>query len=196
MKSKIKKLKNFEFSILHLLRISCFEFRASSAKSQRGFTLVETLVAVAVLLLAIAAPMSLGSQGLTTSRVARDQVIATYLSQEAVEYVRNVRDSNILSGDNWLEGLSDCVSSSCSIDIPRNTIAPCSGACPQLTYHNATGLYGYSTGSGWQRTKFLRTVSIEETVANAEAKLSVVVSWSDGILTRSVRTQEYLMNWQ
>ena len=169
-------------------------------RTKGGFTLVETLVAITVLVMAVAAPLTLGSQGLTASRVARDQVIATYLAQEAVEYIRNLRDNNELAGQSsWLTGLSLCLSgATCKIDIPQTEVTSCGGGtCPVLNFNSTTGLYGYTpTGGSWTATKFTRSIAMQETVPGIEAKITVTVSWSDGILTRTVRVSEYILNWQ
>ncbi len=70
----------------------------------KGFTLVETLVAIAILSLAITGPMVIAEKGVSSSIYARDEVTAFYLAQEAVEYVRNVRDTNRIAGygSDWL----------------------------------------------------------------------------------------------
>jgi prepilin-type N-terminal cleavage/methylation domain-containing protein len=174
-----------------------FGFSAPSpATARRGFTLVETLVAITVLVLGVTAPLTLGSQGLTASRVARDQVVATYLIQEAIEYIRNTRDTNTLSGTSWLSGLSECTTGECQIDVPADAVESCSGACPALDYNDGTGLYGYNSGSGWEPTKFLRTITIEEMVPGVEARITVSVAWQDGLAGRVITTDEHLLNWQ
>ena len=57
-----------------------------------GFSLVETLVAIAVLLVAIVGPMTIAAQGLQASFFAREQTTAVYLAQEAVEAIEEIRD--------------------------------------------------------------------------------------------------------
>src|SRR3989344_5745503 len=64
--------------------------------SSRGFTLIETLVAVTLLSVAITAPMSLTTRSLAAAYYARDQITAFHLAQEAIESVRHARDHNIL----------------------------------------------------------------------------------------------------
>src|SRR6185312_6491921 len=70
----------------------------STNKAQkRGLTLIETMVAIALLMLALIPPMSLASQALTSAFYARNQITAFYLAQEGIEIVRAVRDANIIA---------------------------------------------------------------------------------------------------
>lgn len=61
-----------------------------------GFTLLEVLIALAVITIIMGAALSLLWQVLGSSNVARSRLIATYLVQEGIEKVRNIRDSNWL----------------------------------------------------------------------------------------------------
>jgi hypothetical protein len=62
-----------------------------------GFTLIETMVAISLLMLALIAPMSLAAESLTAAYYSRSQITAFYLAQEGIEVVRSVRDANILA---------------------------------------------------------------------------------------------------
>jgi prepilin-type N-terminal cleavage/methylation domain-containing protein len=83
----------------------------NSKKTTRGFTLVETLVAISILVLALTGPLTIISQALKASYYSRDQIVAFYLAQESMEYIRNIRDENSLktgaSVDSWLDGIGD-----------------------------------------------------------------------------------------
>lgn len=76
-----------------------------------GFTILETLVAISILVLALTAPLVIVSQALKSSYFSRDQITAYYLAQEAVEYLRNKRDNQGLaadaSADNWIMNFTD-----------------------------------------------------------------------------------------
>jgi len=172
-----------------------------SLQASKGFTFVETLVAISILLMAIAAPLTLGSQGLAASRVARDQVIGTYLAQEAVEYARNIRDTNTLAAQDWLQGLEGCINAMCMLDVPAGVIQACVGEdrCDDpMAFSETTGFYGLpGGGSKWVDTKFIRTLSITVDAGNPhEALLTATVSWKDGLADRSLSVEESILDWQ
>src|SRR4051812_17046488 len=121
----------------------------STRPLHKGFTLIETLIAILVLMLAIVGPLTIASKGLQTTLVSKDQETAFFLAQDAVEYVRWVRDTNKLSGNGWLAGLDgtanghtnngvaggNCTAASgCTVDSLKDTTASCSGACVVLKY--------------------------------------------------------------
>lgn len=68
--------------------------RKKSTKS--GFTLLETLVAIAIVLVAISTSFTIIPQGQSAIRHIRNQITATYLAQEAIEVVRNHRDKYMI----------------------------------------------------------------------------------------------------
>ena len=93
------------------------------ASNKKAFTLVEALVAISILMIAIASPMTLAQKGLSTATLAKDQMIAAFLAQDAIEAVRNVRDQVARTGNlakDWLDPLSTCVCSgvNCNFDSP------------------------------------------------------------------------------
>ncbi|MBL7045237.1 MAG: prepilin-type N-terminal cleavage/methylation domain-containing protein, partial [Parcubacteria group bacterium] len=117
-------------------------------RKQNGFTLIEALVAIAILTVSIAGPITIASKGLASAVFARDQITAFYLAQEAVEFIRNQRDENNIKGGNWLAGLNVCSNgSACTIDVQNNNIKNCPGdVCDVLKYDDNTNFYNYSTG--------------------------------------------------
>jgi type II secretory pathway pseudopilin PulG len=177
--------------------------------SMRGFTLIETLVAVLLLVTAIAGPLTLASKGLSSAVIARDQLNAFYLAQDAVEYVRFVRDSNKLASASWLTGLTNCTGADgCIVDSLGNDadaatggiqpVVACSGACPVIQKHNAGSnqvYYSYTLGTRTPQ-QFIRTVRITNTTVT-EAVLTVTVQWRamSGV-QRSISVRENLFDWQ
>ena len=67
-----------------------------------GFTLVETLVAISIFSVSILGIMSVLASGISHANYAKQKMIALYLAQEGIEYVRNIRDSKVLfEKDGW-----------------------------------------------------------------------------------------------
>lgn len=58
----------------------------------KGFTLLEVLVAISILMVAVVAPITIAQKGLSSSGYSRNQMIASYLAQDAIEYIKNRRD--------------------------------------------------------------------------------------------------------
>jgi len=160
--------------------------------SQRaGFTLVEAMVAISILSLSITGPLVIAQKGIASSVYSRDQITASYLAQEAVEYIRNGRDTNVIAGDDWLSGFETCMSTTnpagCRIDAryldfkdaTGLAVTSCLSTCPRMYRNTPSGLYGYLTSSGWVQTPFTRTVLITPVGSDdREAIVSVKVSWS------------------
>ena len=64
--------------------------------NSKGFTILETLIAISIILLAITGPVDIIAQALKASYFSRDEITAFYLAQEVIEYTRNQRDNNAL----------------------------------------------------------------------------------------------------
>ncbi len=63
----------------------------------KGFTLIEAMVAIAIIALAIVGPMYAANSSIVAAELASDQLTASYLAQEGIEYVRTMRDDAYLS---------------------------------------------------------------------------------------------------
>lgn len=72
-----------------------------------GFTLAETIIAIAVIALVITTTYSLSQSSLRIGRNAINQFIAYRLAEEGLEVTRNLRDSNWLKNGYWRAGLED-----------------------------------------------------------------------------------------
>lgn len=61
----------------------------------KGFTMIETIVALAVLTAAIIGPVTLVTRAIFSSSFSRNDLIGYNLAQEGIELIRAVRDNNI-----------------------------------------------------------------------------------------------------
>ncbi len=161
--------------------------RKSKIKNQnfcRGFTLLETLAALSVLTFAMVGPVTLTVYSIRSASFSQNQITAFYLAQEAMEYVRNRRDSNALQNQgNWLEGLINCRNANgCYVDPTRpdsdsQSIVNCpSAGCPKLRRNNASGIYSYNVSD--PETIFSRKIKFTQ-VSSYEEKVEITLFWQD-----------------
>ncbi len=177
-----------------------------------GFTLVETLVAISILLLVIIGPMTIASRGMQSAFYADEQTTAVYLAQEAIESVQRLRDNNALevyepggsSSDTW-EWLSSlplaCTGNNgCDLDLSEGGYRTCSGSnCVLKKYVGADSqdfVYGYGNGPDWEVTPYTRIIKIEPDVTpglNA-VKVTVTISWTARLFSGATR-EVVLQSW-
>lgn len=175
--------------------------------TKKGFTLIETLVAIFILLVSTTGPLSFAQSGLRASFLARDQVVAFYLAQDAIETIKNLRDTNSLEGDNWLNGLSgisnfnDCSTSGNGCRMQTGSILSIeqctSDPCEPMYYDNTDREFILAGGgSDVDASKYTRTVYVDEIESDREAQIIVVVTWDSNFFSeRQIIVQENMYNW-
>lgn len=166
-----------------------------------GFTLIESLVAISVLLLAVTGPLTLITKVISDSSVSQNQITAFYLGQEGLEYIKNKRENNFLEEKDWLNGLNQCFDE-CVVDVPNDDIqtAASYNDCPpdNTMKFDATGDY-YNHQDGDKCTLFKRVVKITKINlggANDEAKIECIVEWKEKSGTKSIVLEEHIFNWK
>lgn len=162
---------------------------------KKGFTLVETLVAVLVLSIAVAGAFSAAQTGLKTANGAKNQITAFYLAQDAFEYIRNMRDTAKLSDpengfSNFRNDLSIC-SSKCFVDTQESGGLSACSSDSDCTLKINNGIYG-SVGNS---SSFIRTVHVTENSSN-EVKVEVNLRWKDNGVSRIFEAEDLLLDWQ
>lgn len=181
-------------------------------QGDKGFTIIETLVAIAILMISIVGPLTIAHKGLLAALYAHDQVTASYLAQDAMEYIKNVRDNNLINRpEDWLNKLDTCEDKNCSVDtitgVPNDTnptaagIVPCSSNCN--LYLSTTNGYTMAN-SGNTKTKFSRYFFLTKVNANGgntvgntvgnEYTATVIVSWKNGTISQEVKYESQLFN--
>lgn len=178
---------------------------------QAGFTVLESIVAILVLSLAISGAFAAVRQGLHQSTISKEEIRAFYLAQEAVEIVRNKRDTNQLAfindgTTNWLTGITSNIADDCyfgkvcSIDSSSYNFVSLGSAycgnswnsCQNLKQNQTDFRYGYNIA--WANTNFKREVMFESINAH-EVAMIVRVTWTKGLLTKEFKIKTHLFNW-
>lgn len=183
-------------------------------KLKKGFTLVETLVALSIFIISVVGIMTVLATGLTNITNAKNKMIATFLAQEGIEYIRNIRDTYVLydpegQGTSWSDFLKKyqpiCESpKGCYFNIISNldfwedywitkiNFYNCgSGVCPLLFYDPTNGKYN-NNGNGI-KTSFVRKITLS-LIENDEIKVTSTVTWGSGN-SKSVSFTQNLFNW-
>ncbi|MFA5942213.1 MAG: prepilin-type N-terminal cleavage/methylation domain-containing protein [Candidatus Paceibacterota bacterium] len=147
-------------------------------KAVRGFTLVEALVAITIVTVTVSGSLFAANSALVASAISRDQLTASYLAQEGIEYVRLLRDNEYLAAypgntsaawGNFLTAISGC-SSSC----------------------NPTSL-GFESKASF--TGFTRTIQAIP-MTDKDEKIVSTVSWDYHGTQYSVTITDHLTPWQ
>lgn len=179
---------------------------AKISTQSKGFTLLETMIAITVLLIGVVGPISVIGGSLHHIYYVRDQITAINLAQEAIEVVRQKRDTNFLNGSAWDTGFGsgDCTGGLlCIVDTnPTPTIYRCLGSCTTangklLVYKDPTDGFSHqylALPVGVIPTMFSRRVDTTKTNAN-EYNVVVTVTWSTGNTQGIVTVSESVFRW-
>lgn len=177
-------------------------------KLNKGFTLVETLVALSIFSMSVIAMMSILGSGISDTGYAKKKIIASYLAQEGIEYIRNMRDNYVLystvSGLDWNNFKSELVS--CNEDVNEGdnkecgfttnspiVISKCTADPSICKIYLNNG--NYNTNSNGEDTGFTRKIWMDVIEADKELKISSSVTWTQGSGKQSITFSENLFNW-
>lgn len=180
-------------------------YRKNNKRS--GFTLMETMVAIFIIMLAITGPMVFTQNSLRAAFLSRDQITAFFLAQDAIEYIKNIRDGHVVdiikSGNavpaGWLGNgnlSKDCLSlEGCTVDTTKDesdgikscsdgdtTIPGCVGdnltTYKPLNFKDNTYFTNENANGGTITPSiFAREVKMENVVTNKEVAVTVTVRW-------------------
>jgi type II secretory pathway pseudopilin PulG len=161
-------------------------------KKNKGASMVEVVGAVVVLSFSMALGVSLLTTTVKQAGKNQDYLTATYLAQECLELVRNVRDSA------WKQHLPwDCAFSIGIFDIQSSSNLGTDLGAPNCQQDLGVKIEIFSDQKiefSGELTKFARVLEITESIPSSEDELyfTCEVRWEDGVL----RVSEALTNWR
>ena len=157
--------------------------------SNKGFSLIEVIVSIAVITTALVTAMALISFSVSSIGLSKSKIIATNLAQEGLEIIRNIRDSNWLSykrsPENWRDGL---------------------GIGDYRVQYNQLGLLGFSStplridSNGFYRydadtdTLFYRKIIIDH-IGDNQIKAIAEITWQKKGKRHTIQVEDRLYNW-
>lgn len=178
-------------------------------KFTTGFTIIESLVAISIMLAAIAGPLTLANDSLSGAVSSKQQLAAAYLSQDVLEYIRWVRNNRGFNGFLAEVGTLCAPTDPCAVDTTKSTFtgptgsdSALKGSCVNpavcaLYYDQTTHQYRHDGTSGAVPTAFSRSLTIARNPSfSDEFTATVVTSWKTPSGIRSVVLKENFLNWK
>ncbi len=178
-------------------------------KINRGFTLVETLVALSIFSFAVLGMLVILGGGVKNVNYAKSKIVATYLAQEGIEYFRNLRDNYVLytipSSDGWVNftgGILPCTGADgCGFDdsIPpfdTNSVFQCPDNNGRYCQLYISSDKKYNSALVGDNSGFYREIKIVNPGAGGDRiQVTSTVTWRQGSGTHFVSFSEDLFNW-
>jgi len=162
---------------------------------KNGFTLIEALSAIFVITIGLISGITLITRTISFMSLGSAKLTASYLAQEGIEIVRNIRDNNWLDSSipSWDFGLD---TESYRADFEDSVLILDSGTT-HLNIDNQ-GFYRYD--NSFPEAPFTRKITIDrDPFCDGELygciKVTVDVGWEQNGEPYSVSAQEYLYNW-
>jgi type II secretory pathway pseudopilin PulG len=182
--------------------------------ASKGFTLIETLIAIFILTLTVGGLLTLAANGYFSVRYARNQIVANDLVQESLEFIRNSRDTSAQQNETWAQWVSqfsknDCFTANgCIVDpyasSPLQVVRPADGS--MIAFYPDTGFYGYATSAypaslnsqgatAPYLTTYVRTITMQQAADPNQLTITATVQWLNGVSKEQTAQSILITNW-
>lgn len=165
----------------------------------KGFTLVELMVALGIIVVGLLASFTLLSSSIGLQRVVADRLTATYLAGEGIEIVKNFIDTNVQRasvGCTW-NGGDGCIaisSGTYEIDFMSTVLESAQGR--NLYRDRATGFYAFRPSADPEITPFTRRIAIDLAPDGEEMRVTSTVAWSVRGGNYEINAEDHFYNWR
>lgn len=182
--------------------------RNSRGNHRKGQSIVEAMIALALLVTALIGIETLLARSFMLNRVTDDQTKATYLASEGIEITKSLIDNQTYaaSGGGWNAFCTNQIPALVAGGNETYQVDWTTVACPApisvgnaspLWYDASTGFYYQNPGSGRTETPFTRTVRITKSSDGNELDVQSTITWSTGTLTGQTLTlEDQFYNWR
>lgn len=155
--------------------------------TSKGFTLLEVIVAMAVLLTGIVGVITLITKGLQTVHATKNSVIAANLGQEGIEIIRGIRDSNWINNSDYDSGIND--GNNCA-SWNSYTLQSCSQSGYTLLWDGTH--YNHSTGNISVFKRHINIAHATDSEGVEYLRVQSIVEWD----SRNVTVESHLYDWR
>lgn len=182
--------------------------------NKKGFTLIETLIAIFILTLSITGPIYISSLSFKNTIDSRDNISVQYLTEEVVEVIKNKRDKLSLDGfvdttsftDLFTQEVVDSVDcfdpEKCIMNFDSNSgnyvFKQCLSVCDPMFLDKDSDIMVYGS-SGEDYSKFTRYFYFTKDLDNDdEVVLNVDIVWTTRGVEKKYSLKEifYKLNYK
>jgi len=162
-------------------------------KNQFGVTLIETIIALNILVIGIVASLTLSTSSLRFSQASEQSLVMVSLAREGLEIVRTIRDTEGLSAlpieeTNFVvDSLSNF-----NLDTAVNVYYQINYCEQCRLYLNTNGVYNHSNGI---RTDYKRLIKVLP-VSPTERRAISMVSWEERGRIHQYQLETYFTDWR
>jgi len=198
MLKKINKIEKFT-------RRSAKRLLGNEGGETRGITLMETIFALAILVIGILSVLTMTTSSVVLSQASEQNLVVVNLAREGLELVRGVRDAALTNADVLPAGKNSffAMDDGCyTIDASQNNfkltsvIAGCNSVINcndcRLYRDQATGMYVHNDAGA--ATLFRRAIQIQN--EGGGVKILSKVAWSERGRNHEFTLEDYLTEWQ
>lgn len=154
---------------------------------REGQLLVESLIAVSVLVVGFLGIFSLLSRSISLNRVIADNYTGTYLAAEGIEVARNIVDSNVIQKRPWNAGFANG-----NYEVEYDDIFLVPNQDRFLSFNSANNTYGYSGNAPTSFKRLIKTFLVSKN----EIQVNSIVSWQTlGGGSFRIDLEDHFFNW-
>lgn len=156
-------------------------------KEPQGFGFLEMIVALGVIITGVISGLTLTTYNLASSSASESRLVAANLAREAIEVIRNKRDSNWLAAALWHSGIINQAGNYrviTSFDPAANswqttdqTVDLDACADCQLYYDQASGVFSHNVAG--QPTNYKRLASFKEICWQPETATETILDFGE-----------------
>lgn len=162
--------------------------------SYQGFTLIETIASLGVLLFGIVTSLTLMTATFSSSKETEQVLVVVNLAREGIELVRNIRDTesqgfSALSDGEWIIDADNFLLTIPAQFSGSEVITNCTNCTLKLS---ASNKYNHTLGTN---TIFKRMVTITP-VSVWEKEIISEVMWQDRGRTHTFLLEDHLTDWR